>query len=197
MPTPHRFCFTLLTGTLLLGCGDIPSVAPVDHTGPSFSVDRASGPFFSLGFANEQYSVIVGATAENWAAFCATGEQTWDDWNILTVTRPDGSQMVTTRGGPNQHLLVWYSPTPIPPCAGPPDFTGTAHFLSHDSDVDLSSHGADASGQTVEGIVTDGSGQRYHFGANILLTVAPQYNTLDNFVIVFHSNKISLTPIGK
>jgi len=186
-----------LAGALALGCGEHPSPTAVsDRIAPSYSVDRASGPFFSLGFANDQYSVIVGSTAENWSAFCQTGAQNWDDWNILTVTRPDGSQKVTIRGGPNQHLLVWYSPTPIPPCAGPPDFTGTAHFLSHDSDVDLSGHGADASGTTVEGIVTDVNGQRYHFGANILLTVAPQY-TLDNFVIVFHSNRISLTPVGR
>jgi hypothetical protein len=140
--------------------------------------------------------VIVGATAENWAAFCATGQQTWDDWEILTVIRPDGSLKQTTKGR-NLHLLVWNQPTDLPPCAESPDFTGTAHFLATDSDVFLDGRGADASGQRVLGTVTDASGQRYHFGAHFQLTVAPRYNTLDNFVIVFHSTTIKLTPIGK
>jgi hypothetical protein len=168
----------------------------VDQTGASFSVERATGPFFSIGFTNEQYSVIIGATAENWAAFYATGQQTWDDWEILTVTRPDGSLKQTLKG-PTQHLLVWNQPTDLPPCSESPDFTGTARFLGTDSDVFLDGRGADASGHRVSGTVTDGSAQRYHFGANFLLTVAPQYNTLDNFGIVFHSTKIRPTPIGK
>jgi len=84
----------VLTGALALalGCNEQQSpMAPAGPPGLAYSVDRATGPLFSLGFGNEQYSVIIGSTFENWVTFCRTREENWDDWTILTVTRPDGS----------------------------------------------------------------------------------------------------------
>ena len=186
----------VLAGALALGCGDqqAPTAPAADPPAPSLSVDRSTGPFFSLGFGNEQFSVIIGSTFENWIAFCTTGEQTWDEWTILTVTRPDGSQKNVFKGE-DQHLLVWANPADI--CTESPDYTGTARMVAEDSDVDLRGHGADASGFTVTGTVTDASGQRYHFVAAFRLTVAPEFTSTDNFVIDWRAQKIQLTPIGR
>jgi hypothetical protein len=183
-----------LASAVALGCTDQqPPMAPATDLpiASSATADRSTGPFFALGFGNDQYTALIGATLENWLTFCQTGEENWDDWEILTVTRPDGSQKTTTKGSA-QHLLVWQNPADL--CADTPDYSGIVRSLATDSDVDLSGNGADASGHRVRGIVSDASGQRYRFHSVFQLTVAPPY-TLDNFVIVWHSQKITIRPI--
>ena len=66
-----------------------------------------------------------------------------------------------------------------------------------DNDVDLSHHGGNASGHRVHGTVTDATGQPYRLHAVFLLTVSPKFNTLDEFVIVWHKQKITVQPIGR
>jgi hypothetical protein len=130
----------------------------------------------------------------------ARGEQPEEDFDLMTVlfvTRPDGSQKRLIKGE-NLHVLVYDIPgsTPFPGdiCGEDPVYTGTGRAIFTDNDVDLSHPGVDASGNTVTGTVTDASGQRYHLVAAIRFTV-PE-NTLNNFVIHAHAEKIQLTPIG-
>jgi hypothetical protein len=190
---------SVLASALALACGDQQSpTAPASLSTPSFSATaERSTANFAFGFGNDRRSVLVGATAEQWAAFCATGEQSFDSWNVLTLTRPDGSQKVTQQGK-NLHLLVWDIPgsPPFPGdlCSESPAYTGIGRIVITDSDVDLSHQGTDAAGHTLTGTVTDASGQRYRLVAVIRLTVAE--DTLDNFVIDIHVAKIQLTPIG-
>jgi hypothetical protein len=183
------------TSALGLGCTDQqePTAPAADPTAPSFSVDR-SVQHFGLGFDTEQYTVITGATDENWASFCSTGVENWDAFTILTVTRPDGSQKVVWGGDP-VHVLVWNLPADV--CAESPDYTGTARTIITDSDVDLSGRGADATGFTTTGTVTDGTGQQYHLLMVARGTVPPVYSSVDNFVFVQHVVKVQLTPSGR
>jgi hypothetical protein len=187
--------------TLLLACADQQSpTAPVDFSGPSFRAtsERVTVPL-GFSFGNDQRTVAVGFTVEQWDALCA-GEPFQDDldvWTLHFVTRPDGSQ-VTNFKGQNLHILIWDIPgsTPFPgdTCGEQQAYSGIGHIITTDSDVDLSHSGTDASGQTLIGSVTDASGQRYHLVAVIRFTV--KENTLDNFVIEVHASKIQLTPIG-
>src|SRR5215208_81716 len=99
---------TALLGAFALGCSDQQSPsAPADIPSPWFraTVERFSANF-GFGFGNKERSVLVGATAVNWAAFCATGAQVWDTWDIHLITRPDRSQRNTVKGE-NMHVLVW------------------------------------------------------------------------------------------
>jgi len=128
---------------LALGCGEQTSpTAPGDPLAPSFSVERTI-EHFGFGFGDEHYLVILGATAENRAAFCATGAENWDAVKVLIVTRPDGSQKVGWQAR-DLHALAWNQPADA--CAESPDYTGTASLTNHDNDLDLSAHGADATG---------------------------------------------------
>ena len=159
MPRSLLFSTVAFAGPLVLGCADQQSpTAPVDPPAPSLSVERSTQSF-GYGGGDDQHVVVFGATAENWAAFCATGAQNWDAWTVLTATRPDGSQKVGWQGE-GLHALVWNLPADV--CAESPDYTGTARLVLADSDLDLSGHGADGTGQTGAGSVTDASGQRYH-----------------------------------
>jgi hypothetical protein len=191
---------SVLASALALACGEQPSpTAPADFFLPSLrgSTERFTVPL-GFQFGNDQLTVGVGGTAEQWAAVCATGEpQDFDPWTLLFVTRPDGSQKTTFKGQ-NLHILIWDIPgfTPFPGdiCGEDPVYTGIGHIITTDSDVDLSHVGADASGVSLIGSVSDASGQRYHLVAAVRLTV--KENTLDNFVIDVHAAKIQLTPIG-
>jgi hypothetical protein len=190
----------LASALALTSCDQQSPTAPADFSRPSFraTVDQFTGPTATL-FGNEQRTVGLGGTVEQWTALCA-GEQPEEDFDLMTVrivTRPDGSQKGTIKGQ-NLHILIWDIPgsTPFPGavCGEDPVYTGTGHVVFTDSDVDLRHSGVDASGQTLVGTVTDASGQRYHLVAAIRFTVAE--NTLDNFVINAHASKIQLTPIG-
>jgi hypothetical protein len=190
-------CFPLLptlTAALLLGCGDSSRLtAPPEPPAPSLSVERST-QHFGYGGGDDQHVVIFGATAENWAAFCATGAQNWDAWTVLTVTRPDGSQKVGWQGT-GLHVLVWNLPADI--CAESPDYTGTARLVLADSDLDLSGHGADGTGQTGTGTVTDANGQRYRLLWVNRATVSVEFTSDEEpFVFDTHKFKIGLTPIG-
>ena len=190
----------VVASTLVLACSERPSpTAPADLSGPSFRATRESitVPLGTL-FGNEQRTVGVGGTAEQWAALCATGEpQEFDLLTLLFINRPDGSQKTTFKGR-DLHILIWDIPgsTPIPGdiCGDVPVYAGTGHFIATDNDVDLSHSGTDAGGQTLVGTVTDESGQRYHLVAAIRFTL--KEDTLDNLVIEVHASKIQLTPIG-
>ena len=98
----------------------------------------------------------------------------------------------------NVHVLIWNLPADV--CAESPDYTGTARLVNTDSDVDLSANGADATGFTTRGTVTDGSGQQYHLLVVARATIAPDI-TLDNFVFeedfIQHVAKVQLTPFGR
>jgi hypothetical protein len=192
---------SVLASALALACGDQQSpTAPADFSRPSFraTTERFTAPTAVL-FGNEQRTVGLGGTVEQWAALCAgqEPEEDFDLMTLLTITRPDGSQKGTLKGQ-NLHILVWDIPGSTPfagdICGEDPVYTGTGHLTLTDSDADLSHPGADASGQTLVGTVTDASGQRYHLVAAIRFTVAE--NTLDDFVINAHASKIQLTPIG-
>jgi hypothetical protein len=186
-----------LAGALALGCADQQHPMASADVAPTPSLVERTTEHFGLGFDTEQYTVVTGATAENWEAFCATGAENWDAFNILTVTRPDGSQKQTWQAN-DVHVLIWNLPADV--CAESPDYTGTARLVNTDSDVDLSGHGADATGFTTRGTVTDGSGQQYHFLLVARFTVAPDI-TLDNFVFeedfIQRVVKVQLTPFGR
>ena len=178
---------------LALGCGDASApTAPAASPPPALGVERHT-EFFGFGFGDERYLIIVGGSAENWAGFCATGEENWDPWTIFTVTRPDGS-LKQTWVGDDQHALVWELPADA--CAEPPDYTGTARTLLTDSDVDLSGRGADASGLRVHGLVSDASGRAFRLMGTFLLTVPVQYTSLDNFVVIWRVQKVRLRRVG-
>jgi hypothetical protein len=191
---------SVLASALALACGEQQSPTASDNfAGPSFgaTAERSAAPTLTF-FGNEQLTVGVGGTAEQWAELCATGDTEGADvMTLLTITRPDGSQKGTLKGR-NLDIVVWDIPGSAPfggdICAEDPVYAGTGHVIITDSDADLSHPGADASGETLVGTVTDASGQRYHLVAAIRFTVAE--NTLDNFVIDVHSSKIQLTPIG-
>jgi hypothetical protein len=193
----HRYrlpAAAVIASVLALGCGDQqPPTAPGVPGSPALSVDRHT-EHFGFGFGDDRYLIIVGGTAENWANFCATGQEIWDPWSILTVVRPDGSYKETWVGD-DQNALIWE--LPADPCAEPPDYIGTARTLLTDSDVDLSGRGVDASGVRVSGRVTDASGQLYRLMGTFLLTVPVQYTSLDNFVIIWRVQKVQLTPVGR
>jgi len=191
---------SVLTSALALACGEQqPPTAPAEFSSPSFrAAAERSIANFAFAFGNDQRSVLVGATAENWTAFCAGEELPTETWNVLTITRPDGSQKSTAKGA-GLTVLIWDIPSPSFPfpgdiCSEDPAYTGIGRIVIMDSDVDLSHRGVDASGQTLTGTVTDASGQRYHLVAAFHFTVAE--NTLDNFVFDEHVAKIQLTPIG-
>ena len=187
----------VITVPLVLGCADqqpSPMAPAADLPAPAF-VERTI-EHFGLGFDTEQYTVVTGASLENWEAFCATGAENWDAFSVLTITRPDGSQKVTWQAN-DVHVLIWNLPADV--CAESPDYTGTARLVNTDSDVDLSGPGADATGFTTRGTVTDANGQQYHFLLVARATVAPDI-TLDNFVFEedfkLHAVQLKLTPYG-
>ena len=181
-----------LASFLALGCADQqqPTAPAADPPAPSLSVDRST-QHFGLGFDTGQYTVVTGATAENWAAFCATGAENWDAFTVLTVTRPDGSQKVSWQAK-GVHVLVWNLPADV--CAESPDYTGTARTVNTDNDFDLSARGANATGFNTTGTVTDGSGQQYHFLMVVRGTISRIYTSVDKpFVFNQHVVKIQLT----
>jgi len=180
-----------LAGVLALGCGDDQhsATAPAaDLSAPSLSVDRSTQNF-AVAFATEQYLVVLGSTAEALAANCATGAENFDAWTVLTVTRPDGSRKVGFLGK-QLHVLIWNRPADF--CVESPDFQGTASQTFHDNDFDVNGHGAEASGTTTRGTVSDASGQQYHFVAVLNGTVSPISHSLEQ-----HVEFIRLTPIGR
>src|SRR5215217_3028822 len=191
-PDPHPLevsmfrplMLSLLASALALACGEQHSpTAPLDAAAPSLSVERTI-EHFVYGGGDDQHVVIFGATAENWATFCATQAENFDAWTVLTVTRPDGSQKVGWQGT-GLHVLVWNLPADI--CAEAPDYTGTAQLVLADSDLDLSGHGADGTGQTGTGTVTDASGQRYRLLWVNRSTVAVEFTSdKDEFVFDQH-----------
>lgn len=184
---------TALTGVLALGCGEQTSpTAPVGLLAPSLSVERTTD-HFGFAFGDEHYLVILGATAENWAAFCATGAENWDEWTILTVTRPDGSQKLGEQTR-DLHALIWNQPAD--PCAVSPDYTGTASYTNHDNDLDLSAQGANGTGMITRGMVSDASGQDYHLLSVFNGTISRIYTSADNYVLDQHVEFVRLTPVG-
>ena len=184
-----------LTGALALGCADQESTtAPADPPAISLSVER-SIQHFAFGGGDDQHLVIFGATAENWATFCATEVENFDAWTVFTVTRPDGSQKVGWQGT-GLHVLVWDLPADI--CAEGPDYTGTARLVLADNDLDLSAHGANGSGQTGTATVTDADGQRYRLLWVNRSTVSVEFTSDEEpFVFDTHMFKIQLTPTGQ
>ena len=184
-----------LAAALALGCsdGESPTALDIASVPPSQSVARHT-EFFGFGFGDENFLIIAGGSAENWANFCATGEENWDPWRILTVERPDGS-LKETWVGDDQHALVWE--LPADPCAAPPDYTGTARTLLTDSDVLLDGQGTDASGLRINGTVTDANRQEYHLHGNFLLSVPRKYDSLDNFVVIWRVQRVQLSALGR
>jgi hypothetical protein len=190
----------LASALALTSCDQQSPTAPADFSRPSFgaTTERFTAPTAAVT-GNEQGTIGLGGTAEQWAALCA-GEEPEEDFDLMTVliiTRPDGSQKVRLKGQ-NLHILIWDIPGSIPfPgdfCGEDPVYTGTGRIIVTDSDVDLTHPGVDASGSTITGTVTDVAGQLYHLVAPFRFTVAE--NTPDNFVISAHASKIQLTPIG-
>jgi len=193
MRHPLLLLAALFAGGLGLGCDDQESTMAPSDPATSLSVER-SIQHFAFGGGDDQHVVIFGTTAENWATFCATGAENFDAWTVLTVTRPDGSQKVGWQGT-GLHVLVWNLPADI--CAESPDYTGTARLVLADNDLDLSAHGANASGQTGMGTVTDASGQRYRLLWANRTTVSVEFTSVEEpFVFDTHMFKIKLTPIG-
>jgi hypothetical protein len=97
--------------------------------------------------------------------------------------------------GTGLHVLVWNLPADI--CAESPDYTGTARLVLADSDLDLTGPGADGTGQTGTGTVTDAGGQPYNLLWINRNTVAVEFATdQEDFVFDQHMFKIQLTPIG-
>jgi hypothetical protein len=188
---------TALAAVVALGCGDPQSatVPSADPATPSLSVERTSGPFFAFAFGNEEYTVLVASTLENWQIFCATGEENWDTWEELIVTRPDGSEKHTLTGE-DIHVLVW--PAGVDLCEQSPDFSGTGDILAHDNDFNLDGPGGEATGHRLVGRVTDENGQLYHLTVAFLFTVSREFTSVEEpFDLISRAQKILLRPIGR
>lgn len=189
----HPVSVAALAGTLAVGCADQQSpTAMVESSALSLSVERTT-EHFAFAFGNDERVVLIGTTLENWLAFCEVGGiGDFEEWQVFTVNRPDGSFKQTLKAD-DLTVHVWDLPADI--CVEPPAYSGTARILATDSDVDLSGAGADASGHRVSGRVSDATGQLYRLKATFLLTVAPEFDSLDEFVIVWHKQKIQIKPI--
>ena len=184
-----------LASALLLACSDQPGgTGPKPDATPTAprSVERTI-EHLGIGFGDDHYLVILGGTAENWAAFCATGAENWDAWTVLTVTRPDGSAKKEFQGR-DLHALIWNLPADV--CAESPDYTGMASFTGHDNDLDLSAQGANASGQNATGTVSDASGQDYDLLVAFNFTIKRIYTSADNYVLDQRVQILRLKPVG-
>jgi hypothetical protein len=192
-----------VTGAFALGCADQePTTAPAaDQATPSLSVERGTGvfPFGVFGFSDGRRTLIFGAPFEDLVSFCPAPVPPVDLFDLLTVTRPDGSTKLLFKGE-DVHVVVFdaVSSTCDNTLLDAPRFTGTVRVALTDSDADLSGHGADASQITVTGTVTDESGQQYHLVVSSHQVLSPA-STLDpfNLVVLNSKVKIQLTPIGR
>ena len=194
---PTGLAIVTVSGCLLLGCSDLRTATDPDPGySPALSVERTTVgfAFVFVHFPSNQ-TVQVGTTLENMVAFCPGLIPATDSYEMLTVTRPDGSMKATFKGR-DVHVIVWR--VADNPCnlLQTPHLTGTARFIAPDSDVDLTGHGADATNSLLIGTVTDETGQEWHLVLSFHGTVEPGM-TLDDYVLVNHVEKIQLTPVGR
>ena len=193
-------------GALILGCTDQQSPAVSDTPlDPSFSVEHATAEFgFPLG--DEQYTLIVGHTLEDMTAICEQREPSFQTWDILTVSRPEGREgfelsfMQLTRGKDMAITVFEYSPFEFGsecPLLEAPTFEGTGQAFFNDNDVELTHNGANRFQFRVVGTVVGEDGQRYHVSA-IIAHVLSKESTLENFVYLQGPDvDITLTPLGR
>ena len=187
-----------LASALALGCGEQQSpMAPADQPAPSFpaTVERITDvfPFGVFGFSDGSRTLIFGAPFEDLVTFCPAAVPTTDLFELLIVTRPDGSQKLNALGDA-VHVVVFDAFVPDAGCdvlLGAPHYTGTVRVHYVDNDVFVSGNRANASQITVTGTVTDESGQEYHLTSFSHQVLAPVTGDVLNAKV-----KIHLTPIG-
>jgi hypothetical protein len=190
---------TALASVLALGCGEHPSpTAPADEPAPSLSasVERITDvfPFGVFGFSDGSRTLIFGAPFEDLVTFCPDPVPPTDLFEILIVTRPNGSLKFSARGE-EVNVVVFDAFVPNAGCdalLGAPHYTGTVRVHSEDNDLFVSGNGANASQLTVKGTVTDESGQEYHLTSFSHQVLAP-----GTAVVLQSKVKIQLTPIGR
>ena len=184
---------------LALGCGEQQSpTAPADQPAPSVraSVERLTDvfPFGVFGFSDGSRTLIFGAPFEDLVTFCPAAVPTNDLFEILVVTRPDGSIKFNARGE-EVNVVVFDAFVPDAGCdvlLGAPHYTGTVRVHAEDNDLFVSGNRANASQITVTGTVTDESGQEYHLTSFSHQVLAP-----GTAVVLQSKVKIHLTPIGR
>ena len=187
-----------LASALALGCGEQQSpMAPADQPAPSVraTVERITDvfPFGVFGFSDGTRTLIFGAPFEDLVSFCPDPVPTTDLFELLIVTRPDGSLKITGRGE-EVNVVVFDAFIPDAGCdvlLGAPRYTGIVRVVVTDNDVFVSGNRANASQITVTGTVTDESGQEYHLTSFSHQVLAPGTGSVRNANV-----KIQLTPIG-
>ena len=185
-----------LASALTLACNEpqSPTVTAADPTAPSL-VQRITDvfPFGVFGFSDGSRTLIFGAPFEDLVTFCPAAVPTTDLFDLLIVTRPDGSDRLTARGE-EVNVVVFDAFIPDAGCdalLGAPRYTGIVRVMYTDNDVFVSGNRANASQITVTGTVTDESGQDYHLTSFSHQVLAPGTGSVLNSRV-----KIQLTPIG-
>jgi hypothetical protein len=193
--SPIGVAGTLMAAVLAAGaCRDMGTTAPPE-AGPlaSFAGARVEGT--SLDFAvrvsdpASGLSVYAGGTAEEFAAYCATGSFEADSrWQDLAVTRPRGALHAVDKGRPVP--VVVYRAVYYEVCDGtaPVYATGTADIVSTDNDYYLAGPGGESFGFQGSGIVTASSGERLrlHLVARVIIHPDGSYQ---------EASKVSLTQL--
>jgi hypothetical protein len=183
MPRPSLLSTAALASALALGCGDQQSpVAPADQP-LSASVDHVTDvfPFGVFGFSDGSRTLIFGAPFEDLVTFCPDPVPTTDLFELVIVTRPDGSLKINARG--EQVNVVVFDASIPGGCdllLGAPHYTGTVRVHYTDNDVFVSGNRANASQIKVTGTVTDESGQAFHLNAHSHQVLAPSTGTVLN-----------------
>jgi len=188
---------------LVFGCSDHPGVTDPDHrAAPSFDVSRFEQPLITFfGQETPPIAALLGVTAEEFPAFCASTLEPQVVANTMIVTHP------TKQGGVSEHILttakelsalVW--PVDVGPGGSPCDFpdvqpfVGTVHLTYNDNEGQFfeTAPGANAFFTRFVGTVTDQeTGQRYHLEGAFPIVILPD-GTFTFPPVPF----LSLTPIG-
>ena len=195
MPRSLLLSTAILAGAFALSCGDPQSpMPPTDLPTPSLRPERTTE---DIGFfdSDGRRTISYGITFEDLVSLCTGGGFTFDQVEVLIVTRPDGSQKRTIQGDA-VNVIVWDAVGHPCELLELPHFAGTVRFHATDNDFDLSGQGVNSTGQTARGTVTDESGRLWRLVVVARYTV-PKGSTLDDFVLVSRAAKIQLTPIDR
>jgi hypothetical protein len=176
----------MLTGTLVLGCGEQPTPSePANAPQPSLRTEQTSETsrarvfrfndlfFWVIVDFERGLTTVLGATPEEHIAACQSGLIP-EEASIQDVLRPNGSVKTLVKGE-EMGVTVWPAASfdicgelmAVPFLAG-----GSARVMYVDSDVFFSQTRADAFGVRAHGSVTTlATGEELHFLARYQATV--------------------------
>ena len=156
----------LLTCVLSLACTPDAPTTPSD---PSFaSAEVIQGPFeMYVRLSEGGYSVYIGMTEDELAAYCATGESnSATPWEELAVYRGHSNKLHVRETGRDLPAVVYAAPfyevcdETVPVFA-----SGTANVVYTDNDWFIDGPGVESFGFTANGIVTTPTGDAYRLHA--------------------------------